>query len=125
MRRSQSSISVAILFAFACTLLAQSQLAPVTVQVEIVNPKAARKAASAGNHADSSNVVVWLAPLGGNSGSAAATPSTHSAPQIAQIDKSFDPHVLVVQAGTAVPFSNRNPFLPTVFFLFFCKRCVL
>src|SRR5260370_42214897 len=106
MRRSQSSISVAILFAFACTLLAQSQLAPVTVQVEIVNPKAARKTGSAGTHADSSNVVIWLAPLGGNSGSAAATPPAHSAPQIAQIDKNFDPHVLVVQSVPASPFSN-------------------
>src|SRR5258708_37432858 len=106
MRRSQSFISVAILFACASTLLAQSQLAPVTVQVEIVNPKAARKAASAGNHADSSNVVVWLAPLGGNSGSAAATSSTHSAPQIAQINKNFDPHVLVVQAGNRRPISH-------------------
>jgi len=122
MRRSQSSISVAILFACACTLLAQSQLAPVTVQVEIVNPKAARKAASAGNHADSSNVVVWLAPLGGNSGSAAATSSTHSAPQIAQINKNFDPHVLVVQAGTGVQFPNRDPFLHNVFSLFDGKR---
>jgi len=121
MRRSQSSISVAILFT-ACTLLAQSQLAPVTVQVEIVNPKAARKAASAGNHADSSNVVVWLTPLGGNSGSAAATPSAHSAPQIAQIDKNFDPHVLVVQAGTGVQFPNRDPFLHNVFSLFDGKR---
>jgi len=122
MRRSQSFISVAILFACACTLLAQSQLAPVTVQVEIVNPKAARKAASPGSHADSSNVVVWLMPLAANGASAAATPPAHSAPQIAQIDKSFDPHVLVVQAGTGVQFPNRDPFLHNVFSLFDGKR---
>jgi plastocyanin len=103
-------------------LPAQSQQAPVTVQVEIVNPKAAKKTASAGNRADSSNVVIWLTPLGTNSGSAAVTPPAHSAPQIAQIDKSFDPHVLVVQAGTGVQFPNRDPFLHNVFSLFDGKR---
>jgi plastocyanin len=122
MRRSQRSVCLAVLFACACTLLAQSQLAPVTVQVEIVNPKASRKAASAGNRTDSSNVVIWLTPLAANNGSAAATPPAHSAPQITQIDKSFYPHVLVVQAGTGVQFPNRDPFLHNVFSLFDGKR---
>lgn len=122
MRRSQSSICLAVVLLCACLLPAQSQLAPVTVQVEIVNPKSARKTGSAGNHADSSNVVIWLTPIGGNSGPAAATPPAHSAPQIAQIDKNFDPHVLVVQAGTGVQFPNRDPFLHNVFSLFDGKR---
>jgi plastocyanin len=103
-------------------LSAQSQLAQVTVQVEIVNPKSVRKAGSAGNHADSSNVVIWLTSVGGNSGPPAATPPAHSAPQIAQIDKNFDPHILVVQAGTGVQFPNRDPFLHNVFSLFDGKR---
>jgi plastocyanin len=122
MRRSQSSICLAVLFVCACTLLAQSQLAPVTVQVEIVNPKAARKTASAGNRADSSNVVIWLTPLAANNGSGGATLPAHAALQIAQIDKNFDPHVLVVQAGTGVQFPNRDPFLHNVFSLFDGKR---
>jgi plastocyanin len=122
MRRSRSSICLAVLLVSACTLLAQSQLAPVTVQVEIVKPKAARKVTPAGNRADSSNAVIWLTPLAANGASAAVAASAHSAPQIAQIDKSFDPHVLVVQAGTGVQFPNRDPFLHNVFSLFDGKR---
>jgi plastocyanin len=122
MRRSQRSVCLAVLLACACTLLAQSQLSPVAVQVEIVNPKAGRKAASAGTRTDSSNVVIWLTPLAANNGSAAATPPADSAPQITQIDKSFYPHVLVVQAGTGVQFPNRDPFLHNVFSLFDGKR---
>jgi len=121
MRGPQRFTCVAILFVCACASLAQSQQATVTVQVEIVNPKA-RKTASAGTRADSSNVVVWLTPIAASSGSVPATPPAHSAPQIAQIDKSFDPHVVVVQAGTGVQFPNRDPFLHNVFSLFDGKR---
>src|SRR3984893_7545289 len=122
MRRTRGFGCLALLCVCACALLAQSQQAPVTIQVEIVNPKAAKKSASTSSGADSSNVVVWLTPIGASSGSAAATPPTHSAPQIAQIDKSFDPHVLVIHAGTAVQFPNRDPFLHNVFSLFDGKR---
>jgi plastocyanin len=103
-------------------LLAQPRETPVTIQVEIVNPKAAKKNAAAGNGSDFSNVVVWLTPVGGSAGSAPATPPAHSAPQIAQIDKSFDPHVLVIHVGTAVQFPNRDPFLHNVFSLFDGRR---
>jgi plastocyanin len=109
------------MFVCACTFVAQSQPAPVSIQVEIVAPRSARKTVSPGKREDSSNVVIWLTPLGANSGLAAAPPA-HSAPQIAQIDKSFDPHVLVVQAGTGVQFPNRDPFLHNVFSLFDGKR---
>jgi plastocyanin len=122
MRRARPFDCLAVLVLCACTLLADTQLAPVTVQVEIVNPKAPRKAATGGGRADLSNVVIWLTSLGGNGVPAPATPPSHSAPQIAQIDKSFDPHVLVVQAGTGVEFPNRDPFLHNVFSLFDGKR---
>src|ERR1700676_2278075 len=122
MRGTQGFGCLAVIFVCACTLLAQSQKAPVTVQVEIVNPKAVKKAAATGSGADSSNVVIWLTAIGASNGSAAATPPAHSAPQITQIDKTFAPHVLVVQAGTAVQFPNRDPFLHNVFSLFDGKR---
>ena len=122
MRRTRGFGCLALLCVCACALLAQSRQAPVTVQVEIVNPKMAKKTASTSSRADSSNVVVWLVPIGASAGSIAATPPAHSAPQIAQIDKSFDPHVLVVQAGTAVQFPNRDPFLHNVFSLFDGRR---
>jgi plastocyanin len=112
----------AVLCLCACALLAQSQKTPVTVQVEIVSSKAGKKPVSTSSGADSSNVVVWLTPVGSGAGTAAATPPAHPAPQIAQVDKSFDPHVLVIQVGTAVPFPNRDPFLHNVFSLFDGKR---
>jgi plastocyanin len=112
---------VALLGLFAYALVVQPQRAPVSVQVEIVNRKAVKKTASTSGGPDSSNVAVWLAAIGTGSGPA-ATPPVHFVPQIMQIDKSFDPHVLVVQAGTVVQFPNRDPFLHNVFSLFDGKR---
>ena len=122
MRRTRGLGCVALLSVCACALLAQSRETPVTIQVEIVNSKAVKKNASAGSGSDFSNVVVWLTPLGGSAESTAATTPPHSASQIAQIDKSFDPHVLVVHVGTAVQFPNRDPFLHNVFSLFDGRR---
>ncbi len=122
MRRTRCFGCLALLSVCACALLAQSRETPVTIQVEIVDPKAAKKTASAGVSSDSSNVVVWLTPIGASIGPAPATTPAHSAPQIAQIDKSFDPHVLVIHVGTAVQFPNRDPFLHSVFSLFDGRR---
>ena len=121
-RRARGFGSFALSCVYACTLLAESQHAPVTVQVEIVSPKVAKKTASTSNRADASNVVVWLSPIGASTGTTAATPAAQSAPRIAQIDKSFDPHVLVIQVGTPVQFPNKDPFLHNVFSLFDGKR---
>jgi plastocyanin len=106
----------------AGALLAGTGLPPVTVKVEIANSPSAKTAAPAKQPGDASHIVVWLMPLG----AAAATPPSisagHPAPQIAQINKSFDPHVLVIQVGTPVQFPNRDPFLHNVFSLFDGKR---
>jgi plastocyanin len=103
----------------AFALLAQTGLPPVTVKVEIGNPQAAKKPVTSKDPVALSNIVIWLTPL---AGAVSALPSGHSAPQIAQKNKSFDPHVLVVQVGTAVQFPNKDPFLHNVFSLFDGKR---
>lgn len=112
------------IIAFACFcawgLLAQTAPPPVTLTVQIVNPKAAKKPASANGGIDASNVAVWLTPIG--SGPVSAAPSGIPMPQIVQANKSFSPHVLVIQAGTAVQFPNKDPFLHNVFSLFDGKR---
>jgi plastocyanin len=105
----------------AFALLAQTGLPPVSVKVEIVNPQAAKKSA-AKEAADLSNIVIWLTPLAPGAGAVSAPPSGHSMPQIAQMNKSFDPHVLVIQVGTPVQFPNKDPFLHNVFSLFDGKR---
>jgi plastocyanin len=106
----------------ACTIFAQTGRPPVTVKAEIVNPKAAKKPASAGDEGDASNVVVWLIPIDVAAGAASAPPPGRPMPQIAQSNKSFDPHVLVIQVGTEVRFPNKDPFLHNVFSLFDGKR---
>jgi len=106
----------------ACALLAQTGLPPVSVKVEIVNPKAAKKPVGGKESADLSNIVIWLTPLAPAASAVSAPPAGHSMPQIAQTNKSFDPHVLVIQVGTPVQFPNKDPFLHNVFSLFDGKR---
>ena len=106
----------------ACALLAQTVVRPVTVKVEIVNPQAAKKSVAANESVDASNIVVWLTPLDMAAGGFSSPSSGHASPQIAQTNKSFDPHVLVIQVGTPVQFPNKDPFLHNVFSLFDGKR---
>ena len=117
----QITILVLVVFS-ACGLLAQMGQPPVTVKVEIVNSQAAKKPAANKEAADLSNIVIWLVPLAQGSSAASAPPAGHPAPQVAQINKSFDPHVLAIQMGTPVQFPNRDPFLHNVFSLFDGKR---
>jgi plastocyanin len=64
------------------------------------------------------NVVVWLTPIGvplhAQPGTAHLT--------LAQHNKSFEPHVLVVPVGSVVQFPNRDAFFHNVFSLFEGKR---
>jgi plastocyanin len=99
----------------------RAQQAPVTVKVEIVKRGAGNQAASAGSVADASNVVVWLIPMGVRE-TPATTPVKHPIPQLVQRNKTFEPHVLVIETGTAVEFPNKDPFFHNVFSLFDGKR---
>lgn len=70
-------------------------------------------------HGDSSNVVLWLTPLSPNT-PAPAPPQT--AYTLAQRDKEFTPHLLVVPTGSSISFPNQDPFFHNVFSLFNGKR---
>src|ERR1700690_2984462 len=113
---------IALIGMCACSLHAQSTPAPVILKMEIVNPKTGKVSVSTNGESDASNVVVWLIPLGVSTGSAPVVPPAHPAPQVAQTNKSFAPHVSVVQVGTQVQFPNKDPFLHNVFSLFDGKR---
>jgi hypothetical protein len=116
-------IAILALVSFgACALLAQTVVPSVTVKVEIVNPQSAKKPTAAKETSDLSNIVIWLTPLAPSMGVGPPPLPSHSSPQIAQINKSFDPHVLVIQVGTPVQFPNKDPFLHNVFSLFDGKR---
>ncbi|HEV2523403.1 MAG TPA: hypothetical protein VGT24_13570 [Candidatus Acidoferrales bacterium] len=119
MRRSLSVVAVCL---GAYALLAQSVPPPVTVKVELVSPHSEKKPAAVKGPVDASDIVIWLAPLGQETGTASVALSGYPAPQVAQINKSFDPHVLVIRVGTPVQFPNKDPFLHNVFSLFDGKR---
>jgi plastocyanin len=106
----------------ACAMLAQTASRPVTINVEIVNSRAPKKTAAVREAVDASNIVVWLTPLTTATAEVLVPSSSHPQPVIAQINKSFNPHVLVIQVGTPVQFPNKDPFLHNVFSLFDGKR---
>ena len=120
MRRIARRGCIALAFLSAPASFAQTTPRPVTLQVEIVNPKAREKPASTKDSPDLSNVVVWLTPIG--TGAVPPTWSVGPVPQIAQTHKSFEPHLVVIQVGTTVEFPNKDPFLHNVFSLFDGKR---
>ena len=119
-RRTIGFCILGITCLFSFTLLSQSLPAPITLQVEIVASSGGKKPALPKDGGDASNVVVWLVPT--NPGAGGGPSTARPAPQITQRNKSFDPHVVVVQMGTAVQFPNRDPFLHNVFSLFDGKR---
>jgi hypothetical protein len=101
-----------------CCLLATAagyaQATDVTAHVQIVQhgrPKPARSGASSG-------VVVWLVPLSSSS-PVVANPGRF---RLVQHGKQFNPHLLVVPAGSTVEFPNLDPFFHNVFSLFNGKR---
>ncbi|HKW33918.1 MAG TPA: hypothetical protein VJN92_12995 [Candidatus Acidoferrum sp.] len=67
-----------------------------------------------------SGAVVWLTRLGDAIETQA--PRNQRRLQLVQKNKSFSPHVLVVQVGEPVEFPNRDPFFHNVFSLFEGKR---
>jgi plastocyanin len=114
----RARIVLVILYACAIQLPLRAQT-PVTLQVEVASSATGNKDFAKNRDHDFSNVVVWLSPIGA---SAPANPSASPHPQIVQRDKSFEPHVTVVQVGTAIDFPNKDPYLHNVFSLFDGKR---
>jgi len=90
------------------------QQAAVTAHVEKSGLKSAKKTTAPAS--DLSEVVIWLTPSDGHLPAASAD-AKRPAPTIAQQNKSFAPHVLVVQVGTVVQFPNRDRFLHNIFSL--------
>ncbi|MGA2425021.1 MAG: hypothetical protein ABSG07_13540 [Terriglobales bacterium] len=130
-------ILIAMLLAGAGGLWAQATTLPtptpatatpatttVRGRVEVMGPGALKK-----RHEKTPGTVVWLTPItmtaaGGeapnSSTGLAASPA--QIPQLVQKNKSFEPHILVVPAGSMVEFPNRDPFFHNVFSLFEGKR---
>jgi plastocyanin len=71
---------------------------------------------------DSSNLVVWLTPIGNTPAPPVPQQPPSQIPQLVQKDKMFHPSLLVVPAGGKVEFPNHDPFFHNVFSLFDGKR---
>jgi hypothetical protein len=101
---------------FGICLVGHAQVATVRGRVEVMDP-AKTKARSF------PSTVVWLTPLPGTiNGPLPQLAIPTSGLRLVQKNKSFEPHVLVVPAGAAVEFPNRDPFFHNVFSLFEGKR---
>jgi plastocyanin len=90
---------------------AEAQTVTVTGTVEVT------KSASQKTAPSSADVAVWLTPVG----EASASPTKRKF-TLVQKNKTFEPHVLVVPAGSEVDFPNKDPFFHNVFSLFDGKR---
>ena len=103
----------AVLMLCIGTVAVRAQVATVVSRIEV-------EGGARAGHTLSPTTVVWLAPLAGTQ--APAAPPAASPLRLIQKNKSFDPHVLVVPAGSTVEFPNRDPFFHNVFSLFDGKR---
>jgi plastocyanin len=81
-----------------------------------------KQSAEHGGADNFSNVVVWLTPLGSSAPAPAASEPARIPPVITQRNKTFEPHILVVEVGTVVQFPNKDPFFHNIFSLFDGKR---
>jgi len=106
-----------LLVIVATVVRAGAQETSVTGRVELFSTESVKKPASA------SSIVVWLVPAWG---APAVTRQTNSSQahglRLVQNEKSFHPHLLVVEVGARVEFPNHDPFFHNVFSLFEGKR---
>jgi plastocyanin len=100
-----------------CGALTSAQDVGVTVRVELLDAGTNARVANA------SEAVVWLSQVPGPQAAATrnfARPADRL--RLAQHNKSFEPHLLVLAVGSEVEFPNRDPFFHNVFSLFEGKR---
>ena len=119
-------IWVAMLSVGAVGLSAQGATTTTTVTVH-GRVDAAGKRPTGKTRRGIPGTVVWLTPIAGTgadpiTAQPAESPSPATNPRLVQKNKSFEPHILVVPAGSMVEFPNRDPFFHNVFSLFEGKR---
>lgn len=104
-----------LLAAVALPTAARAQNIDVHANIVIV-PAHLQKAAA---HAQKPDVVLWLKPLNPPGEFRPPAPGRY---RMAQKNKSFEPHLLVVPLGSTVAFPNLDPFFHNVFSQFNGKR---
>jgi plastocyanin len=95
--------------------------AAVTAEVSVERPvPAGHQRGAASNRVDESQVVVWLTPL--DAPAPKDPPEGAKTPELVQRNKSFEPHVIVVQVGSLIRFPNKDPFFHNIFSMYDGKR---
>src|SRR5271155_3153655 len=118
----------ALLWASAVGLHAQAAAQPnstvVRGRVEVIGASAAHPRHAKTPETKVPETVVWLTPMATPGDDAPAIPVVTPAQnlRLVQKNKSFEPHILVVPAGSMVEFPNRDPFFHNVFSLFEGKK---
>ena len=110
MKRSsffRSLCAIAVTLLASCGLAAGQEGFQAKVTVVSASPKGPNNA----------GVVVWLTPLSGQ-----AAPLHPVRARLAQHNKHFEPHLVVVPVGSTVDFPNQDPFFHNVFSLYKGKR---
>lgn len=121
----RAEIAAIVIFCLAASALYAQGSATVRGRVEVAGLEVSGGAGAVKARRDKiPETVVWLTPVGDTVPAAPSAPQTSPAPKLSlvQKNKSFEPHVLVVQAGSLVEFPNHDPFFHNVFSLFEGKR---
>ena len=105
-----------LLCTMALNWCVQAQTLDLSAHVKVAN---GRGGSHASKHA-SGDVVIWLTPTHEEEGALPARGTQKYT--LAQKDKQFIPHILVVRTGSSVDFPNLDPFYHNVFSLFNGKR---
>ena len=102
---------------------ASGQQTAVSAQVELIRASPIEKSSTpVAGEKNEQDVVIWLKPLDRNAVLQTTARANSKRPMLVQKDKSFTPHLLVVEVGSSVDFPNRDPFFHNVFSLFDGKR---
>jgi plastocyanin len=125
---SPSRLLPLLLCCLTATASARVAAVDVSAQVQVIRQGKLKQSQSGGQSGGqtggSGGVVVWLVPLASSEASTevsvpAAKPEHF---RMAQKDKQFTPHLLVIPTGSTVDFPNLDPFFHNVFSLFDGKR---
>src|SRR5207248_4414797 len=87
----------------------------VTGRVEVFGPRNTKQA-------NASGAAVWLINASETTEAAQHLARRRQELRLVQKNKTFGPHLVVVQVGSAVEFPNQDPFFHNVFSLFEGKR---
>ena len=110
-------------FVCASGAAAAAQGLAVTAEVSVARlGPAGHQRGAAAYRMDESEVVVWLTPMDASVPPVPANSAAGKAPELVQRNKSFEPHVLVVQVGSLIRFPNKDPFFHNIFSMYDGKR---